>query len=196
MAMQVRSKNFHKGLFSLLGVIALLVSFSFGYSAFMARMGSGQLPNLRPVAEQADRIIVSKADRWMYLLRNGSILRDYPVAMGAAWDQGHKQREGDKKTPEGSYVIEWRNPNSAFHLSLRVSYPSQADRQAAELAGVSPGGDIMIHGLPNGWGALAPLHRLLNWTDGCIAVTNAEIREIWSIVPNGTPIDILPAWPP
>jgi murein L,D-transpeptidase YafK len=105
---------------------------------------------------------------------------------------GHKQFEGDQRTPEGVYTLDWRNPRSIAHLSLHISYPDAADRAFAAAAGRSPGGHIMIHGLPNGWGFLGPIHHWRAWTDGCIAVTNAEMREIWSLVPNGTPIEMVP----
>jgi murein L,D-transpeptidase YafK len=105
---------------------------------------------------------------------------------------GHKQQQGDRKTPEGKYVLDYKNPNSAFYRSIHISYPNNADREAAHRAGVSPGGDIMIHGIRNGLGWLGGLHRNRDWTDGCIAVTNAEIREIWSRVPDGTRVEIRP----
>lgn len=160
----------------------------FGYTKLMARVGSGTPP---PVAmEQADLITVSKVTREMHLYRDGVVLRTYRIAMGPNWDQGHKQAEGDQRTPEGRYEIDWRNPRSIAHLSLHISYPAPEDRQAAEQIGRDPGGNIMIHGLPNGWGFLGAVHHLIDWTDGCIAVTNAEMREIWSLVPNGTPIEI------
>lgn len=162
----------------------------------MARLGSGTPPAYAAAEDQADRIIVSKSDRKLYLLRGQSVLKTYDISMGMAWDQGHKQREGDQRTPEGDYVIDWRNPNSMAHISLHISYPNAADEAAAAQGGYSPGGDIMIHGLPNGWGALSPWHTRLNWTDGCIAVTNAEMREIWSLTPTGTPISIHPLWSP
>lgn len=167
-----------------------------GYTKVMARIGAGTPPALAAAKERADRIMVSKADRRMYLLRDGRVLKTYDIAMGSNWDQGHKQREGDERTPEGRYVIDWRNPRSVAHLSLHISYPDADDSAAARAAGHSPGGNIMIHGLPNGWGALAPLHLLVNWTDGCIAVTNAQMREIWALVPDGTEITIAPSWSP
>ncbi|NEX47974.1 L,D-transpeptidase family protein [Rhodobacter sp. ETT8] len=173
------------------GVVA-----AFGYTKVMARVGSGTPPPYAAAEEQADRVIVSKSDRKMYLLRGQSVLKTYDIAMGSAWDQGHKEREGDERTPEGDYVIDWRNPNSMAHLSLHISYPNDADKAAAAQGGYSPGGNIMIHGLPNGWGALAAWHTWLNWTDGCVAVTDAEMREIWSLTPTGTPISLRPHWSP
>lgn len=176
-------------------VVALGVGL-FGYTKVMARVWSGDPPAYAPADQQADAIIVSKSDRKLYLLRGGAVLKTYDIAMGSDWDQGHKQREGDMRTPEGSYMIDWRNENSIAHLSLHISYPNEADAAAAAAGGYSPGGNIMIHGLPNGWGAWGGLHRLVNWTDGCVAVTNEEMREIWSLVPTGTPISLHAQWSP
>lgn len=174
----------------MLFLVVLCGLFTVGYTKVMARLAPGSPPAAAARSEQADRIRVSKADRQLHLLRDGAIIRSYRIAMGSNWDQGHKQAEGDERTPEGSYVVDWRNPRSMAHLSLHISYPAPKDQQAAAQAGHDPGGNIMIHGLPNGWGFMAPVHRLVDWTDGCIAVTNAEMREIWSLVANGTPIDI------
>ena len=120
----------------------------------------------------------------MQLLRDGKVLRTYRIALGDA-PVGHKRQQGDERTPEGDYTISFRNAKSRFHLSLRVSYPNAADRAQAAARGVDPGGDIMIHGnTPPGYTG--------DWTDGCIAVTDAEIEEIWRLVPVGTPIRIDP----
>ncbi len=136
-----------------------------------------------------DRIVVEKALRRMDLLSNGAVVRSYEIALGFA-PRGDKQEEGDGKTPEGEYVIEGRNPTSAYHLSLKVSYPDASDRAAAAARGVSPGGDIFIHGAPNWW--FLPGQPPGDWTRGCIAVTKKEIEEIWRLVPDGTPIEIRP----
>lgn len=170
-------------------ILALVLSGAVAYTKAMARIASGTPPEMAPHAQQADRVLVDKPARRLDLLRGGEVIRSYPISLGGAPD-GHKQREGDQRTPEGDYTIDWRNPNSIAYLSLHISYPNEADRAHAAAQGVSPGGLIMIHGLPNGWGFLGKLHRLRDWTDGCIAVTNAEMREIWSLVPNGTPITI------
>ena len=140
-------------------------------------------------ADQADRVIVDKPARPLQLLRENAVIAEYQVSLGAVPD-GHKTREGDEKTPEGEYVIDWRNPRSVAHLSLHVSYPNSSDQASADARGESPGGAIMIHGMVNGWGWLGGLHRQWDWTNGCIAVTNAEMQEIWSEVPDRTPIDI------
>ena len=141
-------------------------------------------PDLAPKAEQADAIRVFKSTRRMELLRDGKVLHSYRIALGDA-PIGRKRQQGDERTPEGDYRITYRNAQSRFHLSLRVSYPNQADREQAGKRGVDPGGDIMIHGsTPPGY--------TRDWTDGCIAVTNAQIEEIWRLVPVGTPIRINP----
>ncbi len=141
---------------------------------------------------KASMINVYKGQRLLILNGpDGRPLKVYKVALGKN-PIGHKRREGDKKTPEGRYYIEKRNPNSNYHLSLKISYPNDEDWSNAEKFGVSPGGLIMIHGLPNGKEWIAPTHRQKDWTDGCIAVTNDEIEEIWSLVDDGTPIQIWP----
>ncbi len=144
-----------------------------------------------PGGTTADLIVVDKSDRVLTLYRHGRVLKSYRVALGSQ-PIGPKQQAGDGRTPEGRYTIDSRRRDSAFHRALHVSYPNAGDRKAARRRGVSPGGDIMIHGLKNGMGALGPLHRLSDWTRGCIAVTNDEIEEIWRVVPDGTPIEIRP----
>lgn len=139
----------------------------------------------------ADRIVVRKSDRRMTLFSDGRPIRTYEIALGFG-EPGAKAREGDGRTPEGLYSISGRNPQSAYHLSLRISYPEARDIAAAEALGASPGGDIMIHGTRNGLGLFGAFARTVDWTAGCIAVTNEEIEEIWRAVPDGTPIEILP----
>ncbi|MBB3462041.1 murein L,D-transpeptidase family protein [Rhizobium sp. BK377] len=162
------------------------------YTKVTARIGSGSPPPDAPLEQQANLIRVYKSERRMVLLQGDTPLSIYRISLGSAANEGPKQREGDEKTPEGRYEIDWRNPRSMAHLSLHISYPSPTDRQNAELKGYPPGGDIMIHGLPNGWGFLQDIHRLWDWTDGCIAVTDAEMRDIWARVPDHTPIEIVP----
>lgn len=140
---------------------------------------------------QADRIVIVKSTRTMTLLRGDRIIKTYKVALGSV-PVGAKHVEGDHKTPEGSYTIDLKNAHSRFHRALHVSYPSAADRERARQLGAPPGGAIMIHGLPGGFAYLGALHRQTDWTDGCIAVTNAEIEEIWQLVPVGTRVEIRP----
>ena len=139
----------------------------------------------------ADKILVEKAARKLTLFRTGSPVRTYRIALGKN-PEGPKVHEGDGRTPEGLYVIDWRNPGSAFHLSLHISYPNTADRKRAEALGVAPGGDIMIHGVKDEMIPLGPAHRQSDWTEGCIAVTNDEIEEIWDLVPDGAVVEIVP----
>lgn len=140
---------------------------------------------------QAITVLVRKARRELLLLSGGRVVRTYAVALGRT-PSGPKRSQGDGKTPEGDYTITGRNRRSAYHRSLRISYPDASDRARARRAGVSPGGDIMIHGLPNGLGSLGAAHRQHDWTEGCIAVTNEEIEEIWRLVPDGAAIRIEP----
>jgi murein L,D-transpeptidase YafK len=141
---------------------------------------------------KADRILIEKSERRLILLKGDQPLRTYPVALGAA-PKGAKRFEGDQRTPEGVYAIDFRNERSGFHRALRISYPSEADRVRALEVGGEAGGQIMIHGLKNGQGSLGRRHLGSgDWTDGCIAVTNEEIDEIWSLVDLGTPVEIRP----
>jgi murein L,D-transpeptidase YafK len=144
-----------------------------------------------PLDHKADRVIVRKKDHTLDLMSQGRVLKTYKIALGRD-PSGPKTRQGDHKTPEGMYSLDRRNPNSRFHRSIHISYPEDRDRAEAAKVGVDPGGDIMIHGLPNGMGWLGSWHRKMDWTDGCIAVTNDEMDEIWRTVPDGTPIEIKP----
>ena len=146
---------------------------------------------MAPTRVQADLVEIFKAQRRMELKRNGQVLKVYRVALGFAPER-HKEREGDGRTPEGRYSIDARNSLSAFHLSLRVSYPDDKDKAHAAALGVPPGGDIYIHGQPNGWRGFLVRRRGNDWTSGCIAVTNREMREVWALVPTGVPIEIHP----
>ena len=150
------------------------------------------IPPPAQATEKASMITVYKSKRILILSdRNGKPMRTYKVALGKS-PRGHKKKRGDNKTPEGRYYIETRNPDSAFHLSLKISYPNAKDWALAERYGHSPGDLIMIHGLPNGKEWIKDVHKTKDWTEGCIAVNNEEIREIWSLVDDGTPIHIWP----
>lgn len=138
-----------------------------------------------------DRVVVVKSTRTLTLMAKDKVVRSYKVALGGE-PVGAKQHEGDHKTPEGLYVLDRRNPKSRFYKSIHISYPNEQDRQKAAQLGVSPGGDVMVHGLPNGFGWLGATHRVKDWTDGCIAVTDKEMDEIWELVRDGTPIEIRP----
>jgi len=136
-------------------------------------------------------VLVKKAERRLYLLEGEEVIRSYRISLGDN-PEGHKLYEGDERTPEGEYTLDWRNDRSDFYKSIHISYPSPRDRELAEAWGLDPGGSIMIHGLPNEAGDLAFAYVGLDWTDGCIAVTNEAMDEIWQLVSNGTPIRILP----
>ena len=140
---------------------------------------------------RADRVVIKKSERKMYLLNDGRIIKEYPISLGLN-PIGHKQQRGDKRTPEGIYVLNRRNPESKFYKSILFSYPNDQDRRQAEARGVDPGGELAIHGLPvrtkeEEWDYIER-----DWTDGCIAVTNEEMEEIWQLVDVGTPVEILP----
>lgn len=139
----------------------------------------------------ADKIVVKKSLRKLYLMKDGQIIGEYNIALGFN-PVGPKQCEGDGKTPEGEYTIYSRDPRSSYHISLHLNYPTEKDRQRAKELGCSPGGKITIHGQPNRLPFLGAVQHAVDWTKGCIAVSNAEIREIWHKTTHNTPIQILP----
>jgi murein L,D-transpeptidase YafK len=141
--------------------------------------------------EKADMVLVIKSDSKLYLKKNGKVFKEYHVAFGAN-PEGHKKQEGDERTPEGRYFLDYKKSDSAFYKSIHISYPNEADKKRAEEAGVKPGGFIMIHGQKNGLGWLSWVTQHFNWTDGCIAVSNSAMDEIWNSVNVGTPIEIKP----
>ena len=140
---------------------------------------------------KADSIRILKKDHLLQLLAGGKVIRTYHVALGRG-GLAPKLKQGDGLTPEGHYTIDARNAQSHYYKSLHISYPNAQDKARAAKLGTSPGGDIMIHGLPNGMGSIGAAHRLYDWTLGCIAVTDDEIDEIWNSVPLGTPVEIRP----
>ena len=139
----------------------------------------------------ADHVVIVKSSHTMTLYTDGKILREYKVALGRGPAEP-KQKAGDHKTPEGHYVIDSRNARSKFHLALHISYPNAHDMTVAAQLHTAAGGMIEIHGLPNNFAWIGSQHRWIDWTDGCTAVTNPEIEEIWKLVPDGTPVDIHP----
>ena len=144
-----------------------------------------------PEAARADSILVEKAARTMTLCQGAHVLRRYSIALGRR-PTGDKECEGDKKTPEGVFVIDRHKLDSSFHLALHISYPDERHAAAARAKGVSPGSDIMVHGIRNGLAWMGKMHRWIDWTAGCIAVTDWEIEEIARAVPDGTRIEIKP----
>jgi murein L,D-transpeptidase YafK len=155
------------------------------------------LPVTEPVAltsdtlPAVDRVVVKKSERRMYLMHGGNVVRAYHVALGLS-PIGQKEREGDFRTPEGSYRLDVRNPRSDYFLSIKVSYPNETDVKRARARHWGTGGSIMIHGLPNLMRHDPDYYQNHDWTDGCIAVTNADMVEIWMLLPDSVPIDIDP----
>ena len=160
--------------------------------------GCASKPAPKPVASTgvsaspyADKILVKKGEHKLYLLKNGRPIRTYLVSLGSN-PKGHKERRGDNRTPEGLYYLDGRNSGSRFYKALHISYPNTKDRVEAAMRGDSPGGQIMLHGQGRTNGDLQDVLRGADWTAGCIAVTNAEIEEIWNYTTYGTPIEIQP----
>jgi len=139
----------------------------------------------------ADAVIIEKSDRELHLLNDGKIFRTFKIALGIR-PQGDKKKEGDFKTPEGTYLLDVRNPNSDYFLSIHVSYPSAVDRREANQNGLDPGGSIMIHGQPNAPSRSETYYRTQDWTNGCIAVSNSDMIDIWLMTDENTPIEIRP----
>lgn len=173
------------------GLVWLVLVALFGLLAASLMMPREEvaLPPPPPLTGQIDRIVVEKAARRMQLWQGDRVVRTYRIALGFA-PQGDKDRQGDGKTPEGEFTIDRRNAQSAFHLSLGLDYPRPEDVAHAAAGGYSPGGDIFIHGQPN---ALPEGFKLRgDWTAGCMAVTNSEMREIWVVTPIGTVVEVRP----
>lgn len=141
-------------------------------------------------AESAvDFVLVSKSERRMFLIRDGRVVRHYDISLGRN-PEGHKEQEGDKRTPEGRYMLDYKLLDSAFYKAIHISYPNDEDIENARRKNVEPGGKIMIHGQANGNGKLANITQQYDWTSGCIAVTNEDMDEIWKLVEENTPITI------
>ncbi|HEU4563378.1 MAG TPA: L,D-transpeptidase family protein [Gemmatimonadaceae bacterium] len=176
-------------------LLGALVGALLGASDTTRAPGPVRTPDLRAPrvasALAADSVVVEKAAHRLTLYRDGRPLRTYLVALGRN-PRGDKMRRGDGRTPEGIFRIESRNPRSRYYRALRISYPDRAHLERATALGADPGGDIMIHGLPNGQGGVGAAHREFDWTEGCIALTDQEIDEIWAAVADGTPIEIKP----
>ncbi len=143
-----------------------------------------------PSSTVIDKVFVDKSDRVLQLMERGNVIRSYRIALGDS-PVGHKQQEGDQRTPTGIYTLDYKNENSIAYRSIHISYPNAADKAHAKSLGVSPGGDIMIHGQMNGFGHLSWLNQSRDWTDGCIAVTNDEMDTIMAAVKVGTVIEIV-----
>lgn len=168
-----------RGFLAVFGILGL-----FGSAVAEAPDGSAPL-------DRADYVLVDKSERKLYLFKAGRILREFDIALGLV-PNGPKQREGDFRTPEGKYVLDARNANSDYFLSIHVSYPDESDRARARAQGVDPGGQIMIHGLPNAPKYDLRRYQTTDWTDGCIAVSNSDMVDIWLMTRESTPIEIRP----
>lgn len=159
--------------------------------------GQGQQPagqdaqGRKSAEKRVDYVVVKKSEKKMYLLSHNIKVKEYHIALGGN-PFGHKRQEGDQRTPEGKYFLDYKKADSAYYKSIHISYPNENDKAAAAKAGVKPGGQIMIHGQKNDPDWLASVAQQFNWTAGCIAVTNPEMSEIWDLVAVGTPIEILP----
>jgi murein L,D-transpeptidase YafK len=152
---------------------------------------AGQAARAADAPVLADRVLVEKSLRRLILLHGDTVLKTYSIALGRH-PVGPKRRKGDGRTPEGDYLIDGRNADSRFHLSLHLSYPNAEDRAWAAAHGVDPGKDIAIHGVDERLGWSGPAHWSVDWTQGCIAVSDPAIEEIWRLVPDGTPVKIVP----
>lgn len=141
--------------------------------------------------QKADAVLVIKNEGRLYLMHKGERFASFSVTFGGE-PTGHKQMQGDERTPEGQYELDYKNPNSKFYKSIHISYPNAKDRANARKLGVDPGGDIMIHGQTNGWEWAAPFMQLFSWTDGCIALSNKDMDRVWEAIDPGTPIEIRP----
>jgi murein L,D-transpeptidase YafK len=172
-------------------LLLLLIIIICGLAAVGVLIGAHLNPYPLPPGITADRVLVEKAARRLTLLRNGTLLKTYRVALGRA-PVGPKEQEGDHRSPEGVYVIDFHKEDSDFHRALHISYPEQRDLDHAAARGVAAGCDIMIHGIRNGLGWIGAFHPRTDWTAGCIAATDFEIEEIWRAVPDGTAIEIQP----
>jgi len=183
------------GAAAILGLGAFYYSGSTQFAAIDHCLQSGRAWEYRTNRCQAvpagpvDRMIVDKSDRRLQAFRDGELVREFRVALGSG-GLAPKQRQGDGRVPEGAYLITYHNAASSYHRSLRIGYPTAEQVTAARAAGIDPGSDIMIHGLPNGMGSIGSRHTLRDWTEGCIAVTNAEMDWLFAAVADGTPVEI------
>ncbi len=157
----------------------------------LALAGVSSFPASGSAIEMADRVVVRKSERQLQLMRGDRVLRTFGVALGLS-PTGPKRQEGDFRTPEGTYRLSGRNPNSDFFLAIQVNYPDPDDQRRASAEGVAPGGLIMIHGQPNRPSKPLEYYQKRDWTNGCIAVSNADMVDIWLMTPDNTPIQILP----
>jgi len=167
------------------------ISLNVGRAIVLACVIAAALPCVSVAAEKADLVLVDKSKRQLHLLHKNEIFATFPATFGGD-TKGHKQQRGDGRTPEGHYILDWKNGNSGYYKSIHITYPDAADKAAAAKAGRDPGDNIMIHGQKNGYEWLESLARFVNWTDGCIALSNSDMDKVWEKVDPGTPIEIRP----
>jgi murein L,D-transpeptidase YafK len=163
----------------------------FGWPQFPAPAVVAPAADPPAVPRNADLVVVFKSQRLLELVHDGRVFEKFPIALGSH-PVGPKEERGDGRTPEGRYLIDSRSADTRYALELHISYPNAEDSARAQALHVNPGGDIFIHGLPAGYGLYNPTRWYHDWTEGCIAVGNLAIDKIWSAVPVGTPIDIVP----
>ena len=175
-----------------LGLTTIMSTSAIGYVKTASSDAKSTGNNGQPISSTVviDKVFVDKSDRILQLLSGDKVIKSYHIALGGN-PIGHKQQQGDQRTPVGSYTLDYKNEKSKFYRSIHVSYPNTTDKARAKSRGVSAGGDIMIHGQKNGFGALGLLNQQRDWTEGCIAVTNDEMDEIMAAVKVGTPIEIV-----
>lgn len=171
-------------------IIGLSLAAIVSTSAIAYTKSTSKPKNSIPASAVIDRVFVDKSDRVLKLMSDGKVIRSYRIALGGS-PSGHKQQEGDQRTPVGVYTLDYKNENSIAYRSIHISYPNAADKAHAASLGASAGGDIMIHGQMNGFGHLGWFNQRRDWTDGCIAVANDEMDEIMAAVTLGIPIEIV-----
>lgn len=162
--------------------VAKIILLVFAFLFFSVSVHSGQ---------KADSVLIVKSEAKLYLLQNGLTFASFPVTFGSN-PRGHKKEQGDGRTPEGQYILDYKNANSAYYKSIHISYPNAEDWADARRRGVDPGGDIMIHGQKNGYGRYSFVTQFFNWTNGCIALSDKDMDIVWKAIDSGTPIEIRP----
>lgn len=170
-------------------LLIVLMLTSVGFYLYQDNLTSQPKPIIQ--SKKVDKVIVKKSQHKLYLLNSGKVLREFHVVFGAN-PIGHKVQEGDERTPEGNYTLDYKKHNSSFFRAIHITYPNAKDKKNAKKLGVSPGGLIMIHGQKNGFESLSFFAQMFNWTDGCIALTNEDMAIVYDMVDSGIPIDIIP----
>ena len=163
----------------------------FFYKSLLSVLFLVLLPAYGVSGQKADSVLVVKSERRLYLVIRNEVFASFTVSFGAK-PVGHKKMQGDERTPEGHYILDYKNSKSKFYKSIHISYPNSEDRANARKLGVDPGGNIMIHGQPNGWGWTSSIIQLFHWTEGCVGLSDKDMDQVWAAVDPGTPIEIKP----